>query len=82
MVAFAGPTKLVSLSLCGSWQEESWLSWLFERAVVTVVCFFVCSIVSYMARSCVKCRQQEKCIQKKTGVRLDPELLPPVDALH
>lgn len=31
MVAFAELTVLVSPSLCGSWQEESWLSWLSER---------------------------------------------------
>lgn len=78
-------TDQARLSLCGSWQEESWLSWLFERAVVIMICFFVCSIVSYMARSCVKCRQQEECTQRKTGIRLDPKLLPPlffpVDAL-
>uniref|UniRef100_A0A674NQN3 Vacuole membrane protein 1 n=1 Tax=Takifugu rubripes TaxID=31033 RepID=A0A674NQN3_TAKRU len=49
----------------GTPTEESWLSWPVERVVVIMVCFFVCSIVSSMAQSCVKRRQQGKCIQKK-----------------
>uniref|UniRef100_A0A3Q3L0L5 Vacuole membrane protein 1 n=1 Tax=Mastacembelus armatus TaxID=205130 RepID=A0A3Q3L0L5_9TELE len=31
--------------------EENWLSWLFEKVVVIMVCFFVCSIVNSMAQS-------------------------------
>lgn len=57
---------LLSLcSLCGSWQEESWLSWLFEKVVVIMVCFFVCSIVNSMAQSYAKRKQQEKYSQGK-----------------
>ncbi|KAM7398511.1 hypothetical protein PAMA_006424 [Pampus argenteus] len=40
--------------------EESWLSWLFEKVVVIMVCFFVCSIVNSMAQSYAKRKQQEK----------------------
>lgn len=58
---------LLSLySLCGSWQEESWLSWLFEKVVVIMVCFFVCSIVNSMAQSYTKRKQQEKDSEGKT----------------
>lgn len=60
---------LLSLSLCcpcGSWQEESWLSWLFEKVVVIMVCFFVCSIVNSMAQSYAKRKQQEKYSEGKT----------------
>ncbi|XP_029028929.1 vacuole membrane protein 1-like isoform X3 [Betta splendens] len=46
--------------------EESWLSWLFEKIVVIMVCFFVCSIVNSMAQSFAKRRQQqEKCAEGK-----------------
>ncbi|XP_042355703.1 vacuole membrane protein 1-like isoform X2 [Plectropomus leopardus] len=40
--------------------EESWLSWLFEKVVVIMVCFFVCSIVNSMAQSYGKRKQREK----------------------
>ncbi|KAK2828826.1 hypothetical protein Q5P01_019860 [Channa striata] len=40
--------------------EENWLSWLFEKIVVIMVCFFVCSIVNSMAQSYAKHKQQEK----------------------
>ncbi|KAM3601803.1 uncharacterized protein V6R79_019084 [Siganus canaliculatus] len=46
--------------------EESWLSWLFEKVVVIMVCFFVCSIVNSMAQSSAKRKQQEKYSQGKT----------------
>ncbi|XP_070773238.1 vacuole membrane protein 1-like isoform X2 [Enoplosus armatus] len=46
--------------------EESWLSWLFEKVVVIMVCFFVCSIVNSMAQSYAKRKQQEKDSQGKT----------------
>uniref|UniRef100_UPI0037E7D496 vacuole membrane protein 1-like isoform X2 n=1 Tax=Semicossyphus pulcher TaxID=241346 RepID=UPI0037E7D496 len=46
--------------------EESWLSWLFEKVVVIMVCFFVCSIVNSMAQSYAKRRQQEKYSEGKT----------------
>ncbi|XP_034406159.1 vacuole membrane protein 1-like isoform X2 [Cyclopterus lumpus] len=40
--------------------EESWLPWLFEKVVVIMVCFFVCSIVNSMAQSYGKRKQQDK----------------------
>ncbi|XP_037604325.1 vacuole membrane protein 1-like isoform X2 [Sebastes umbrosus] len=46
--------------------EESWLPWLFEKVVVIMVCFFVCSIVNSMAQSYGKRKQQEKLSEGKT----------------
>ncbi|XP_071754433.1 vacuole membrane protein 1-like isoform X2 [Centroberyx gerrardi] len=46
--------------------EENWLSWLFEKIVVIMVCFFVCSIVNSMAQSYAKRKQQEKQSEGKT----------------
>ncbi|KAM4619903.1 vacuole membrane protein 1-like [Polymixia lowei] len=46
--------------------EENWLSWLFEKVVVIMVCFFVCSIVNSMAQSYAKREQQEKHSEGKT----------------
>lgn len=69
-VALSLLTELLSplslSALCGSWQEESWLSWLFEKVVVIMVCFFVCSIVNSMAQSYAKRKQQEKYSEGKT----------------
>uniref|UniRef100_A0A667YHS7 Vacuole membrane protein 1 n=1 Tax=Myripristis murdjan TaxID=586833 RepID=A0A667YHS7_9TELE len=45
--------------------EENWLSWLFEKIVVIMVCFFVCSIVNSMAQSYAKRKQQEKYAEGK-----------------
>uniref|UniRef100_A0A3Q0R6J6 Vacuole membrane protein 1 n=1 Tax=Amphilophus citrinellus TaxID=61819 RepID=A0A3Q0R6J6_AMPCI len=44
---------------------ENWLSWLFEKVVVIMVCFFVCSIVNSMAQSYTKRKQQEKYSESK-----------------
>ncbi|XP_054481675.1 vacuole membrane protein 1-like [Anoplopoma fimbria] len=46
--------------------EESWLPWLFEKVVVIMVCFFVCSIVNSMAQSYSKRKQQDKYSEGKT----------------
>ncbi|XP_068577550.1 vacuole membrane protein 1-like isoform X4 [Cebidichthys violaceus] len=46
--------------------EESWLPWLFEKVVVIMVCFFVCSIVNSMAQSYGKRKQQDKYSEGKT----------------
>ncbi|XP_024117075.2 vacuole membrane protein 1 [Oryzias melastigma] len=62
----AQKAKLHHLAGEGVPTEESWLSWLFEKVVVIMVCFFVCSIVNSMAQSYAKRRQQEKYLQKKT----------------
>ncbi|XP_058483652.1 vacuole membrane protein 1-like [Solea solea] len=39
--------------------EEDWMSWLFEKVVVMMVCFFVCSIVNFMAQSFAKRRTRQ-----------------------
>uniref|UniRef100_A0A8C7ZUV2 Vacuole membrane protein 1 n=1 Tax=Oryzias sinensis TaxID=183150 RepID=A0A8C7ZUV2_9TELE len=62
----AQKAKLHHLAGEGVPTEESWLSWLFEKVVVVMVCFFVCSIVNSMAQSYAKRRRQERYSQKKT----------------
>ncbi|KAM7374794.1 hypothetical protein PAMP_007431 [Pampus punctatissimus] len=60
-----GHSPQISASDDTAW-EESWLSWLFEKVVVIMVCFFVCSIVNSMAQSYAKRKQQEKHSEGKT----------------
>ncbi|KAM4545622.1 vacuole membrane protein 1-like isoform 1-T2 [Odontesthes bonariensis] len=62
----AQKAKLHHLTGEGIPTEESWLSWLFEKVVVIMVCFFVCSIVNSMAQSYAKRKQQEKYSESKT----------------
>ncbi|XP_046876013.1 vacuole membrane protein 1-like isoform X2 [Hypomesus transpacificus] len=50
----------------GTPAEENWLSWLFEKVVIVMVCFFVCSIVNSMAQSYAKRLQQQKFSEGKT----------------
>ncbi|MFT7818683.1 vacuole membrane protein 1 isoform X1 [Arapaima gigas] len=45
---------------------ESWLSWLFEKVVIIMVFYFVCSIVNSMAQSYAKQLQQQKYSEEKT----------------
>uniref|UniRef100_A0A3B5L1X3 Vacuole membrane protein 1 n=1 Tax=Xiphophorus couchianus TaxID=32473 RepID=A0A3B5L1X3_9TELE len=45
---------------------ENWLSWLFEKVVVIMVCFFVCSIVNSMAQSYAKRKRHDKSSESKT----------------
>ncbi|KAL6472439.1 hypothetical protein MHYP_G00186270 [Metynnis hypsauchen] len=40
--------------------DENWLSWVFEKVVIIMVCFFICSIINSMAQSYVKRIQQQK----------------------
>uniref|UniRef100_A0A3Q4HIT4 Vacuole membrane protein 1 n=1 Tax=Neolamprologus brichardi TaxID=32507 RepID=A0A3Q4HIT4_NEOBR len=61
----AQKAKLHHLSGEGIPAEESWLSWLFEKLVVIMVCFFVCSIVNSMAQSYAKRKRQEKHSESK-----------------
>ncbi|TNN64713.1 Vacuole membrane protein 1 [Liparis tanakae] len=56
----AQKAKLHHLAGEGIPTEESWLPWLFEKVVVIMVCFFVCSIVNSMAQSYGKRTQQDK----------------------
>ncbi|XP_041863922.1 vacuole membrane protein 1-like isoform X3 [Melanotaenia boesemani] len=62
----AQKAKLHHLAGEGNPTEESWLSWLFEKVVVIMVCFFVCSIVNSMAQSYAKRKQQDKYSESKT----------------
>uniref|UniRef100_A0A673ZGC6 Vacuole membrane protein 1 n=1 Tax=Salmo trutta TaxID=8032 RepID=A0A673ZGC6_SALTR len=50
----------------GTSAEENWLSWGFEKVIVVMVCFFVCSIVNSMAQSYAKHQQQQKYSEGKT----------------
>uniref|UniRef100_A0A3B3Q9A4 Vacuole membrane protein 1 n=1 Tax=Paramormyrops kingsleyae TaxID=1676925 RepID=A0A3B3Q9A4_9TELE len=45
---------------------ENWLSWLFEKVVIIMVCYFVCSIVNSMAQSYAKRMQSKKYSEEKT----------------
>ncbi|KAJ8403865.1 hypothetical protein AAFF_G00347330 [Aldrovandia affinis] len=45
---------------------ENWLSWVFEKVVIVMVCYFVCSIVNSMAQSYTKRIQQKKYSEEKT----------------
>ncbi|XP_035999319.1 vacuole membrane protein 1 isoform X4 [Fundulus heteroclitus] len=60
----AQKAKLHHVTGDGTPAEENWLSWLFEKVVVIMVCFFVCSIVNSMAQSYAK--RQEKSSDSKT----------------
>ncbi|XP_030602294.1 vacuole membrane protein 1-like isoform X2 [Archocentrus centrarchus] len=61
----AQKAKLHHLTGESNTTEENWLSWLFEKVVVIMVCFFVCSIVNSMAQSYTKRKQQEKYSESK-----------------
>ena len=39
-------------------QGENWLSWMFEKLVVVMVCYFILSIINSMAQSYAKRIQQ------------------------
>ncbi|KAG7471297.1 hypothetical protein MATL_G00123020 [Megalops atlanticus] len=45
---------------------ENWLSWVFEKVVIIMVCYFICSIVNSMAQSYAKRTQQKKYAEEKT----------------
>ncbi|XP_061637734.1 vacuole membrane protein 1 isoform X2 [Phyllopteryx taeniolatus] len=46
--------------------DENWLSWLFEKLVLVMVCYFVISIVNSMAQSYAKRLQQQRHLVEKT----------------
>ncbi|XP_029526963.1 vacuole membrane protein 1-like isoform X1 [Oncorhynchus nerka] len=50
----------------GTSADENWLSWVFEKVIVVMVCFFVCSIVNSMAQSYAKRQQQQMYSEGKT----------------
>ncbi|KAG7276889.1 hypothetical protein CRUP_034765 [Coryphaenoides rupestris] len=45
---------------------ENWLSWVFEKVVLVMVVYFVCSIVNSMAQSYAKRLQQRRHSEEKT----------------
>lgn len=84
MVAFAELTELVSASLCGSWQEASWLSWLLERLRAhpgMPLCLLHCQLQSSVkVQAAGETRTEEEEDGVKTGVRSAPELWPPLSS--
>ncbi|XP_075905833.1 vacuole membrane protein 1 isoform X1 [Nelusetta ayraudi] len=46
--------------------DDNWLSWLFEKLVLVMVCYFVVSIVNSMAQSYAKRLQQQRHSEDKT----------------
>ncbi|KTG31692.1 hypothetical protein cypCar_00015626, partial [Cyprinus carpio] len=54
------------LQECGKPKEgESWLSWVFEKVVLVMVCYFILSIINSMAQSYAKRLQQKKYSEEK-----------------
>lgn len=47
-------------------QGENWLSWMFEKLVVVMVCYFILSIINSMAQSYAKRIQQRLDPKEKT----------------
>lgn len=47
-------------------QGENWLSWVFEKLVLVMVCYFILSIVNSTAQSYAKRQQQRKHSDEKT----------------
>ncbi|KAM5274638.1 vacuole membrane protein 1 isoform 1-T1 [Ctenodactylus gundi] len=58
--------KLHHRSEMGAPQGENWLSWMFEKLVVVMVCYFILSIVNSMAQSYAKRIQQRLNSEEKT----------------
>uniref|UniRef100_A0A9L0K5T6 Vacuole membrane protein 1 n=1 Tax=Equus asinus TaxID=9793 RepID=A0A9L0K5T6_EQUAS len=58
--------KLHHKSEMGTPQGENWLSWLFEKLVVVMVCYFILSIINSMAQSYAKRIQQRLNSEEKT----------------
>lgn len=47
-------------------QGENWLSWMFEKLVIAMVCYFILSIINSMAQSYAKRIQQRIKSEEKT----------------
>ncbi|XP_039741751.1 vacuole membrane protein 1 isoform X5 [Pteropus medius] len=58
--------KLHHKSETGTPQGENWLSWVFEKLVVVMVCYFILSIINSMAQSYAKRIQQRLNSEEKT----------------
>ncbi|KAJ6653693.1 hypothetical protein lerEdw1_008819 [Lerista edwardsae] len=50
----------------GAPQGENWLSWMFEKLVIIMVCYFILSIINSMAQSYAKRLQQQIYSEEKT----------------
>uniref|UniRef100_A0A8B9H518 Vacuole membrane protein 1 n=1 Tax=Astyanax mexicanus TaxID=7994 RepID=A0A8B9H518_ASTMX len=59
-------TKLHNPVGDGTPAGESWLSWVFEKVVLVMVCYFILSIINSMAQSYAKRLQQRKYSEEKT----------------
>ncbi|XP_064425049.1 vacuole membrane protein 1 isoform X2 [Latimeria chalumnae] len=59
-------SKLHHKSGDGEASGENWLSWVFEKVVVIMVCYFILSIINSMAQSYTKRIQQQKYSEEKT----------------
>ncbi|XP_059111701.1 vacuole membrane protein 1-like [Peromyscus eremicus] len=58
--------KLHHRSKVGTLQGENWLSWMFEKLVFVMVCYFILSIINSMAQSYAKRIQQRFNSEEKT----------------
>ncbi|KAM6296561.1 vacuole membrane protein 1 isoform 3-T3 [Aegotheles albertisi] len=58
--------KLHHRSASGVPQGENWLSWMFEKLVIVMVCYFILSIINSMAQSYAKRLQQKMYSEEKT----------------
>ncbi|XP_057253230.1 vacuole membrane protein 1 [Pezoporus wallicus] len=58
--------KLHHRSDTGVPQGENWLSWMFEKLVIVMVCYFILSIINSMAQSYAKRLQQKMSSEEKT----------------
>ncbi|XP_075864421.1 vacuole membrane protein 1-like [Microcebus murinus] len=58
--------KLHHKSEMGTPQRKNWLSWMFDRLVVVMVCYFILSIINSMAQSYAKGIQQQLNSEEKT----------------
>ncbi|XP_078404344.1 vacuole membrane protein 1 isoform X2 [Cetorhinus maximus] len=45
--------------------SENWLSWIFEKVVIIMVCYFILSIINSMAQSYAKRIQSQKYTEEK-----------------
>uniref|UniRef100_A0AAR2KTC2 Vacuole membrane protein 1 n=1 Tax=Pygocentrus nattereri TaxID=42514 RepID=A0AAR2KTC2_PYGNA len=59
-------TKLHNPVADGTPAGENWLSWVFEKVVLVMVCYFILSIINSMAQSYAKRLQQRKYSEEKT----------------
>lgn len=59
-------SKLHHQTAEGTPSGENWLSWVFEKVVLVMVCYFVCSIINSMAQSYAKRLQQQRHSEEKT----------------